>query len=118
MRDRYERQCFRVRADVFASAHGRPDGMPGRIIGARAKGLPGRGWGISQGWKSRVWDMKAAKGRENSISDLRFQIGNQMMRDLGVSEMNAVYKLPTGEVDRTEEADTPASQLHVEQASG
>ena len=35
------RQCFRVRADVFASAHGRPDGMPGRIVGARAKVLPG-----------------------------------------------------------------------------
>ena len=32
-------QCFRVRADVFASAHGRPDGMPGRDIGARAKAL-------------------------------------------------------------------------------
>jgi hypothetical protein len=32
-------QCFRVRAGVFASAHGRPDGMPGRIIGARAKTL-------------------------------------------------------------------------------
>src|ERR1700688_1894872 len=37
--NREKTQCFRVRADVFASAHGRPDGMPGRIIGARAKGL-------------------------------------------------------------------------------
>src|ERR1700722_7407720 len=33
--NREKTQCFRVRADVFASAHGRPDGMPGRIIGAR-----------------------------------------------------------------------------------
>ena len=41
--DREKSQCFRVRADVFASAHGRPDGMPGRIIGARAKGLRWRG---------------------------------------------------------------------------
>lgn len=32
-------QCFRVRAGVFASAHGRPNGVPGRIIGARAKTL-------------------------------------------------------------------------------
>ena len=36
-------QCFRVRAGVFASAHGRPDGMPGRSIGARAKALQWRG---------------------------------------------------------------------------
>jgi hypothetical protein len=35
-------QCFRVRAGVFASAHGRPNGVPGRIIGARAKTLQGR----------------------------------------------------------------------------
>lgn len=35
-----KRQCFRVRAGVFARAHGRPDGVPGRIAGARAKGLP------------------------------------------------------------------------------
>jgi hypothetical protein len=40
--DRGILQRFRVRAGVFASAHGRPDGMPGRIIGARAKGLRGR----------------------------------------------------------------------------
>ncbi len=33
------RQCFRVRAEVFASAHGRPYGMPGWSFGARAKGL-------------------------------------------------------------------------------
>jgi hypothetical protein len=32
-------QCFRARAGVFASAHGRPNGVPGRIIGARAKAL-------------------------------------------------------------------------------
>jgi len=32
-------QCFRVRAGVFASAHGRLNGVPGRIIGARAKRL-------------------------------------------------------------------------------
>src|SRR5580692_2618128 len=44
--DREKSQCFRVRADVFASAHGRPDGVPGRIVGARAKGLRGtaRNW--------------------------------------------------------------------------
>jgi hypothetical protein len=35
---RGDSRCFRVRADVFASAHGRPDGMPGRGVGARAKG--------------------------------------------------------------------------------
>jgi hypothetical protein len=35
-------QCFRVRAAVFASAHGRPNGMPGRSIGARAKALRSR----------------------------------------------------------------------------
>ena len=36
-------QRFRVRAGVFARAHGRPDGMPGRSSGARAKGLSGEG---------------------------------------------------------------------------
>jgi hypothetical protein len=41
--DRAKLQCFRVRAGVFASAHGRPDGMPGRNIGARAKALQWRG---------------------------------------------------------------------------
>jgi len=40
--DEEKLQCFRVRAGVFASAHGRPDGMPGRSIGARAKTLRGR----------------------------------------------------------------------------
>jgi hypothetical protein len=36
---REKAQCFRVRAGVFASAHGRPNGVPRRIIGARAKTL-------------------------------------------------------------------------------
>jgi len=55
--NREKTQCFRVRADVFASAHGRPDGMPGRIIGARAKALPARkvgrifGFGIWGTWR-------------------------------------------------------------------
>jgi hypothetical protein len=37
--DQRERQCFRVRAGAFASAHGRPNDVPGRIAGARAKTL-------------------------------------------------------------------------------
>jgi hypothetical protein len=51
--DREKSQCFRVRADVFASAHGRPDGMPGRIIGARAKRLRWREGcsGLQEEWR-------------------------------------------------------------------
>jgi hypothetical protein len=32
-------QGFRVRAGALASVHGRPDGVPGRSAGARAKAL-------------------------------------------------------------------------------
>src|ERR1700688_1089276 len=51
--DREKSQCFRVRAGVFASAHGRPNGMPGRIIGARAKRLRRRegGSGLQGEWR-------------------------------------------------------------------
>jgi hypothetical protein len=63
-----ESQCFRVRAGVFASAHGRPDGMPGRIIGARAKALAwaGRKWRVP-------WRVAGADGKKLKfeISDLR-----------------------------------------------
>jgi hypothetical protein len=48
MVDGEKRQCFRVRADVFASAHGRPDGMPGRIVGARAKALSRNSMRVSE----------------------------------------------------------------------
>jgi hypothetical protein len=44
-RNRQERERFRVRADAFSSAHGRPNGMPGRGVGARAKTLPREGSG-------------------------------------------------------------------------
>jgi hypothetical protein len=56
-------QYFRVRAGVFASAHGRPDGMPGRIIGARAKRLQGR----------KDSEERDAAGR-GVREDLRFEI--------------------------------------------
>ena len=48
-------QCFRVRAGVFASAHGRPNGVPGRIIGARAKTLL---------WRSRRLEMNSFQQRQ------------------------------------------------------
>ena len=60
-------QCFRVRAGVFARAHGRPNGMPGRIIGARAKRLRSR-----EG--SELRDESPRDEREDlklEISDLR-----------------------------------------------
>jgi hypothetical protein len=59
-------QCFRVRAGVFARAHGRPNGMPGRIIGARAKRLR---WSE----RSEGQDEPGRVGREDlklEISDL------------------------------------------------
>ena len=52
---RKKTECFRVRAGVFASAHGRPNGVPGRIIGARAKTLRGRGLEI------RDWRLENCK---------------------------------------------------------
>src|SRR5580693_4753283 len=61
-RDRKKSQCFRVRAGVFASAHGRPDGMPGRIIGARAKALPET--------KGDWWFVTRVAG---GVGDLRFE---------------------------------------------
>jgi hypothetical protein len=60
VRNRLNLQCFRVRAGVFASAHGRPNGVPGRIIGARAKTLRQREssiGGIEHGRDGRV-DLK------------------------------------------------------------
>jgi hypothetical protein len=59
-----ESQCFRVRAGVFASAHGRPDGMPGRIIGARAKALA---------WTGRKWRVPL-RVVEAGGRNLKFQI--------------------------------------------
>jgi hypothetical protein len=46
--NRQERERFRVRADAFSSAHGRPNGMPGRGVGARAKTLPRGGAGAAR----------------------------------------------------------------------
>ena len=64
-----------MRAGVFASAHGRPDGMPGRIIGARAKGLPGgeRGFLGIQIWGVRIGKLKHSVGSGGNNFELKGQ---------------------------------------------
>jgi hypothetical protein len=52
-------QCFRMRAGEFAIAQGRLNGMPGRITGARAKGLPlGKQREVSQAGESENGDLR------------------------------------------------------------
>jgi hypothetical protein len=74
---RKKTQCFRVRAGVFARAHGRPDGMPGRSIGARAKALPlekqivvwSDGGGAAEESKLEISDFRAKEiGKRISMS--------------------------------------------------
>jgi len=87
--DRGKLQCFRVRAGVFASAHGRPDGVPGRIIGARAKGLRWRGRAVrdenqrKEDSRFEISDLGTA-GEGERISDLKFEISD--LGSAGVGE--------------------------------
>jgi len=63
-------QCFRVRAGVFASAHGRPNGVPGRIVGARAKALP---WDVRNGDLQRHLN-GLTEGMKSGSSHLRSNV--------------------------------------------
>jgi hypothetical protein len=64
--DQERRQCIRVRAGVIARAHGRQDGVPGRVTGAHANAL----------WNSVLHKIGAKDlrmGRRRRTSNLSFE---------------------------------------------
>ena len=63
-----ETQTFPARAGCFARAHGRPDGVPGRIIGARERAAMRQG-------------RFAMKVRGEMISDVRFEIAGGLVEE-------------------------------------